>query len=129
MTVQRPLSPHLQVYRPQLTTVLSITHRATGLALAVGTLVLVWWLVALAQGRDAFAAAQSFLDSWFGRLLLLGWSISLFFHLANGIRHLFWDAGFGFSLKETYASGWAVVTATAVLTVLAWGVGLAMLGG
>jgi succinate dehydrogenase / fumarate reductase cytochrome b subunit len=62
-------------------------------------------------------------------LLLLGWSISLFFHLANGIRHLFWDAGFGFSLKETYASGWTVVAATAVLTVLAWGVGLAMLGG
>jgi succinate dehydrogenase / fumarate reductase cytochrome b subunit len=128
MTVQRPLSPHLQVYRPQLTSVLSIGHRATGLVLAVGTVFLVWWLVALAQGKEAFTAAQGFMGSWFGRLLLLGWSFSLFFHLANGIRHLFWDAGYGFSLKETYASGWVVVAASAVLTVLAWGVGLAMLG-
>jgi len=127
MTVERPLSPHLQVYRPQLTSMLSISHRATGLALAVGTLVLVWWLVALAQGADAFVAAQAFLGSWFGKLLLLGWSFSLFFHLANGIRHLFWDAGYGFSLKETYASGWTVVVASVVLTVLAWGAGLAAL--
>ena len=129
MTVERPLSPHLQVYRPQITTVLSISHRATGLALAVGTLMLVWWLVALAEGKDAFAAAQGFIGSWFGRLLLLGWSFSLFFHLANGIRHLFWDAGYGFSLKTTYASGWTAVVAAGVLTVLVWGVGLAMLGG
>jgi succinate dehydrogenase / fumarate reductase, cytochrome b subunit len=128
MSVERPLSPHLQVYRWQLTSVLSICHRAAGLALAVGTLLLVWWLVALAQGGDAFIAAQVFIGSWFGRLLLLAWSFALFFHLANGVRHLFWDAGYGFSLKETYASGWAVLITAGVLTILAWGVGLARLG-
>ena len=124
LATARPLSPHLQVYRPQLTSVLSITHRATGVALAVGTLLLVWWLVAAATGPEAFATAQSFIGSWLGLLLLLGWTASLFFHLCNGIRHLFWDAGKGFELKTTYASGWVVLAATVVLTVLAWFWGL-----
>jgi succinate dehydrogenase / fumarate reductase, cytochrome b subunit len=93
MPASRPLSPHLQIYRPQITSVLSISHRATGLALSLGTLLLVWWLVALARGPEAFASVQSFVGSWLGRLLLLGWTFSLFFHLANGIRHLCWDAG------------------------------------
>jgi succinate dehydrogenase / fumarate reductase cytochrome b subunit len=125
---QRPLSPHIQVYKPQLTSVLSITHRATGLALAVGTLLLVWWLFAVATGADAFAAAQSFWYSWIGRLLLLGWSWSLFFHLCNGIRHLCWDAGWGFELKTTYRSGWTVVVASIVLTLIAWIAGYAVRG-
>lgn len=129
MTAQRPLSPHLQIYKPQLTSILSISHRATGLALSVGTLMLVWWLVALASGPQPFAVAQGFLGSWLGRLLLLGWTFSLFFHLANGIRHLFWDAGYGFDLKTTYASGWAVVAASVALTVIAWVVGLAGMAG
>ncbi|HTZ76761.1 MAG TPA: succinate dehydrogenase, cytochrome b556 subunit [Stellaceae bacterium] len=129
MTAQRPLSPHLQIYRPQITSVLSISHRATGLALTVGTLLLVWWLVALASGPQAFATAQGFVGSWLGRLLLLGWTFSLFFHLANGIRHLFWDGGYGYELKTTYASGWTVVIASVVLTLLAWGVGLSAMGG
>jgi succinate dehydrogenase / fumarate reductase, cytochrome b subunit len=118
--VQRPLSPHLQVYKWQLTSVLSILHRATGLALAGGTIFLVWWLLAAATGNDAFGIAQGFWYSWFGRLLLFGWTWALFFHLCNGIRHLFWDAGQGFELKTTYASGWTVVTASFVLTVAAW---------
>ncbi len=121
----RPLSPHLQVYRPQLTSVLSITHRASGVALAAGTLLLVWWLVAAASGPQQFATVQAVMGSWFGKLILLGWTVSLFFHLANGIRHLFWDAGLGFELRTTYASGWAVVAATLLLTVLAWAWGLA----
>jgi len=121
----RPLSPHLQVYRPQLTSILSITHRATGVALAAGTLLLVWWLVATATGPEQFATVQAVLGSWLGKLVLFGWTVSLFFHLANGIRHLFWDAGLGFELKTTYASGWAVVAATILLTVLAWAWGLA----
>lgn len=125
--VARPLSPHLQVYRPQLTSVLSITHRATGVALAVGTLLLVWWLVAAASGPEHFAVVQSFLGSWLGKLLLLGWTIALFYHLANGIRHLFWDAGLGFEIKTAYASGWLVVIATIVLTAIAWG--LAVMNG
>ncbi|MCC7271936.1 MAG: succinate dehydrogenase, cytochrome b556 subunit [Alphaproteobacteria bacterium] len=124
----RPLSPHLQIYRPQLTSVLSILHRGTGVALAVGTLLLVWWLVAAATGPAAYATAQGFIGSWLGLLLLLGWTFALFFHLCNGIRHLFWDAGYGFELKTVYASGWAVVATAGGLTVLAWIVGLVMRG-
>jgi succinate dehydrogenase / fumarate reductase, cytochrome b subunit len=122
---ERPLSPHLQIYRPQLTSVLSITHRATGIALAVGTLLLVCWLIAAATGPQAFASLQGFMGSWLGLLLLFGWSVSLFYHLANGIRHLFWDAGYGFDLPTAYASGWAVLAATAALTIIAWVIALA----
>jgi succinate dehydrogenase / fumarate reductase cytochrome b subunit len=129
MSASRPLSPHLQIYRPQITSVLSISHRATGLALSVGTLLLVWWLVALARGPEAFASAQSFVGSWFGRLLLLGWTFSLFFHLANGIRHLCWDTGYGFEIKTAEISGWVVVAAAAVLTVIVWVAGLAAMAG
>ena len=129
MSASRPLSPHLQIYRPQITSVLSIGHRLTGLALSLGTLLLVWWLVALARGPEAFASAQSFVGSWFGRLLLLGWSFSLFFHLANGIRHLCWDAGYGFEIKTTTVSGWVVVAASLALTVIAWVAGLAAMPG
>ena len=129
MSAERPLSPHLQIYRPQLTSVMSILHRITGVALAAGTLLLAWWLVALASGEDDFNAVQGFVASWLGKLLLLGWSFAVFFHLANGIRHLFWDAGYGFEIKTTYASGWAVVAASTLLTVLAWGLGLSMTAG
>jgi succinate dehydrogenase / fumarate reductase cytochrome b subunit len=117
---KRPLSPHLQVYQPQLTAVLSITHRATGIALGVGTLLLVWWLVAAASGPEAYDTAQSFIGSWFGIVLLFGWTISLFYHLANGIRHLMWDTGYGLDIESAYRSGYAVLGATAVLTLLAW---------
>jgi succinate dehydrogenase / fumarate reductase cytochrome b subunit len=99
---------------------MSITHRATGVALAVGTLLLVWWLLAAATGPEQFAVVQSVLGSWIGRLLLLGWSWALFYHLANGIRHLFWDAGWGLDLKPAYRSGWAVVVASVVLTLGTW---------
>ena len=120
----RPLSPHLQIYKWQITMLLSITHRVTGVALTVGTLLLVYWLVAAASGPESFARAQGFIGSWFGYLILFGWSVSLFFHLANGIRHLFWDAGYGFEIKTVYASGYAVLAGTAGLTLLAWVAGL-----
>jgi len=116
----RPLSPHLQVYRPQLTSMLSILHRITGVALAVGTLLLVYWLAAAAGGPESYAAAQGFIGSFFGQLLLFGWTVALFYHLANGIRHLFWDAGYGFELPTVQRSGQAVLAATAVLTVVSW---------
>ncbi len=116
----RPLSPHLQIYRPQITSVLSILHRATGVALVAGLLALVYWLAAAAAGDAAFAAAQGFLASWIGRLLLLAWTFAVFFHLANGIRHLVWDMGRGFELKTVTASGWLVVAVSAVLTLLTW---------
>ncbi|HMK68723.1 MAG TPA: succinate dehydrogenase, cytochrome b556 subunit [Stellaceae bacterium] len=129
MSAERPLSPHLQIYRWQLTSVLSILHRMTGVALSVGTLLLAWWLVALASGEESYDAAQGFVGSFLGKLLLLGWSFAVFYHLANGIRHLFWDAGYGFEIKTTYASGWTVVAASALLTVLAWGIGLSVMAG
>ena len=126
---QRPLSPHLQIYRWQYTSVLSILHRITGVALAVGTLLLVYWLVATAAGPDAFATAQAFIGSILGRVLLFGWTVALFYHLANGIRHLLWEAGRGFELRTAYASGWAVVIATAALSLIAWIAGYASRGG
>ncbi len=126
---QRPLSPHLQIYRPQLPMVLSITHRATGIGLLVGTLVLVYWLLAAASGSEAYASAQQLLGSWFGRIVLLGFSFALFFHLCNGIRHLFWDVGLGFELKTAYASGTAVVIVSIAMTVLAWSLAYALGGG
>ncbi|HEY8014799.1 MAG: succinate dehydrogenase, cytochrome b556 subunit [Dongiales bacterium] len=124
----RPLSPHLQIYKPQLTSVLSILHRITGVALSVGTILLVYWLIAAASGPGAFATAAGLIGSWFGRLLLLGWTFALFFHLCNGIRHLFWDAGIGFELKTVYASGWTVVAAATVLTIISFIAGFAALG-
>ncbi len=124
----RPLSPHLQVYRPQLTSVLSITHRATGVALALGTLLLVWWIVAAATGESAFAIVQAFIGSWIGRLLLLGWSFAVFYHLCNGIRHLFWDAGKGFELEIAYMSGKLVIAAAIVLTIATWVWGYSSMG-
>ena len=123
--VERPLSPHLQVYKPQLTSVLSILHRITGIGLGIGTFLLAWWLVSAAYGPDHFEAAQSFIGSWFGRVLLFGFTFSLFYHLCNGIRHLFWDAGWGFQLKTAYASGWLVVIASIGLTIVSWFAGYA----
>ena len=121
---ERPLSPHLQVYRWQLTSVLSILHRATGVALSFGAILLVWWLGAASDGPGPYAVVQHFLGSWLGLLLLLGWSVALFYHLCNGVRHLLWDVGYGLDLRSVYAGGWAVLAATAVLTLLAWIAGL-----
>ncbi|HWB50965.1 MAG TPA: succinate dehydrogenase, cytochrome b556 subunit [Stellaceae bacterium] len=120
----RPLSPHLQVYRWQLTSVLSILHRATGVALAIGAILFVSWLGAAADGPDSYATMQAFLGSWIGLVLLFGWSVALFYHLCNGIRHVMWDTGRGLDLKSVYASGWTMLAATAVLTLIAWVAGL-----
>ena len=122
---RRPLSPHLQIYKPQLTSVLSISHRITGVGLAAGTLLLSGWLIAAATGPEAFARVQDFLGSWFGHLILFAFSYALMFHLCNGIRHLFWDAGYGFELDTVYKSGWATVIASVALTVIAWAIAIA----
>ena len=124
----RPLSPHLQVYKPQLTTFMSITHRATGIALAVGTLMLVCWLIAAATGEGAFNEVQAFLGSIIGRLLLLGWSFALFYHMCNGLRHLFWDTGKGFEIETAYMTGRIVIAASILLTIGAWLWGYAAMG-
>lgn len=127
-TTRRPLSPHLQAYRPQLTSVLSFAHRLTGVTLALYAVALVLWLVAAASGPGPFAAAQRFMQSLIGQIVLFGGTFCFFLHLCGGIRHLFWDSGHGFELRTIYASGWAVVAASATLTVVAWAAG-AMLGG
>ncbi len=119
-TGNRPLSPHLQVYRWQWTMMLSITHRATGIILAAGSLLLVCWLLAIASGPDAFASVHGFLGTWIGRLLLFGWTWSLLYHFANGIRHLFWDAGLGLELPAAQASGYAVVAVSLAATLAVW---------
>ena len=121
---ERPLSPHLQVYRWQLTSVLSILHRATGVALSLGAILLVSWLGAASDGAEHYAGMQWFLGSWIGLVLLFGWSVALFYHLCNGIRHLLWDAGYGLDLRSVYAGGWAVLAGTAALTIVAWIAGL-----
>jgi succinate dehydrogenase / fumarate reductase cytochrome b subunit len=120
----RPLSPHLLLYKPQLTSVLSIVHRGTGVALAVGLLLVVYWLVALAAGPDTFGNAQLIMGSWIGNAILFGFTFALFYHLCNGIRHLFWDAGLGLDLKTVYASGWSVLAASIVLSFVTWIVAL-----
>ena len=125
----RPLSPHLQIYRPQISSVLSITHRITGVALAFGSILLVAWIAVLAMGsEDRYGAFAGFLRGPIGTILLLGWSWALFYHLGNGIRHLFWDAGMGFELATMRRSGWAVIVASVALTALAWLIGLTVLG-
>lgn len=124
-TSNRPLSPHLQVYRPQLTSVLSILHRITGLMLCAGTVLLTAWLLALASGPDTFDSMQSVLGSIPGRLVLFGFTLALCFHFCAGIRHLFWDTGRGFELSTAYASGKAVIVGTVVLSVALWLIGYA----
>lgn len=118
---ERPLSPHLQVYRWQITMLMSILHRATGVALVVGAFGLAWWLLAVAAGGDAYAHAAACVSSPFGRLFLFGFSLALVYHLLNGIRHLLWDAGWGFEIPEVYRSGYTVFALTVVLVVAIWG--------
>lgn len=128
-TIRRPLSPHLSVYRPQMTSVLSIMNRVTGLAISAGTLLLVWWLVAAAAGPGPYATVQWFVGSPIGLFMLFGWTASLFYHFYAGIRHLAWDSGWGYELDRTYITGWATIIATLVTTVLVWGIGLYMMPG
>jgi succinate dehydrogenase / fumarate reductase, cytochrome b subunit len=125
---QQPLSPHLQIYRWQLTSVLSILHRLTGIALSIGAILLVSWIGAAADGPASFAKMQWFLGSPLGLILMFGWTVALFYHLCNGIRHLVWDTGRGLELKSVYATGYVVLAATAVLTIAAWAVGISRWG-
>lgn len=124
----RPLSPHLQIWRWNVTMALSIAHRATGVGLGLGALMLAWWLIAAASGPEAFATAQGFMGSILGRLILFGFTAALFFHLCNGIRHLVWDMGYGFEVATAERSAWLTIAATVVLTLIAWIAGYAMRG-
>jgi len=124
----RPLSPHLQIYRPQITSILSITHRLTGVALAGGAVLLVGWLAALAWGAHPFYLAQYIIATDIGRTVLFGVVFALFYHLCNGIRHLAWDRGHGFELRTLRLSGLFVVVAALVLTLALFLYGYAMVG-
>lgn len=104
----RPLSPHIQIYRWQLTMALSILHRATGMALAFGAVMLTWWLVSALYGQNAFHTFHDFCGSYIGKFMLFGWIWAFAFHFLNGIRHLVWDTGRWLTLKGAYASGWTV---------------------
>jgi succinate dehydrogenase / fumarate reductase, cytochrome b subunit len=117
-TRARPLSPHLQIYRPQLTSLLSITHRATGVALSAGSLLLVWGLVVLAAGSEAWSQFAQLMNSVFGRLVVAAFVFSLVYHWLNGLRHLAWDTGWGLDLKRAYATGWTLVVMAPVLTAI-----------
>lgn len=121
----RPLSPHLQVYRLPLAAVLSITHRITGIGLSLGMLLITWWLTAAAYGPDSYDQAMSYIASPLGLLILLGFSVALFFHLCNGIRHLLWDAGRNYEIAETKRGNVYVIIGTIVLTAAAWLLALA----
>ena len=116
----RPLSPHLQVYRWQIGNTLSILHRFTGVALAFGIVALAYWLVAIAGGEDTYETAHAFFAGPIGLVFLIGWTFSFLFHLLNGVRHLFWDAGYGFERSQRHISGWVAVLGAAVLTACVW---------
>jgi succinate dehydrogenase / fumarate reductase cytochrome b subunit len=117
---QRPLSPHLQIYKKQVQMMTSITHRATGIALAVGSLLVVCGLMHLATGEESFNHFKGVLGSPVGMILMLGWSWSLFYHICNGIRHLLQDAGLGYSIPQFVRSSWLSVIGSIVLTVVVW---------
>lgn len=116
----RPQSPNIQIYRPQLTSVLSIANRISGVGLSVAAVGLVVWLIAVATGPQAYAAVQGALASTIGQIALFAVTFGLFLHLCGSVRHLAWDAGYGFDLWAIYASGWAVVAASVVLTMAVW---------
>ena len=120
MTRKRPLSPHLQIYKPQLTSILSILHRATGVTLSMGSIILVLWIIALTLGEETYAMFSLIVNHWFSKFVLLGFTFGLFYHLSNGIRHLFWDAGYGYDLKVAYISGSVVVVASLFFTAVTW---------
>jgi succinate dehydrogenase / fumarate reductase, cytochrome b subunit len=116
----RPTSPHWQIYRWQIGNSLSILHRITGALLALGLVALSYWFVSLAGGPDSYAAASRVFANPLGLLVLVGWTFAFLFHLLNGVRHLFWDAGRGFERAERHAGGWFAVLGAAALTLCLW---------
>jgi len=120
MAKSRPLSPHLQVYRPQLTSVMSIMHRASGAVLATGSLLVALWLVALAAGTTVFNPVADAIQHPLGQLVVLGYSLALVYHGLNGIRHLMWDLRIGLEIKQVYQSGYLVLGLTVLVTATLW---------
>lgn len=124
----RPISPHLTIYKPIPTMVMSIVHRATGVALYAGTVLVVWWLWAAASGPEAFDTVNAVLGSLLGRLVLFGYTWALLHHMLGGIRHFFWDMGYGFDKHTSTRTAWGILACSIVLTVLVWIAGYAARG-
>ena len=120
MGSSRPLSPHLQVYRPQITSVLSILHRTTGIFLVLGIMILAGWIISLSMGPNVFSTYQNVLNVFFVKLCLIGLSYSMVYHFLNGIRHLSWDAGWGLDISHVYFTGWMVISLSALLPIALW---------
>jgi succinate dehydrogenase / fumarate reductase, cytochrome b subunit len=118
--IERPLSPHWQTYRWTLTMIMSIMHRATGILLYFGTLLLAWWLISAASGPTAYSHVQAFTSSVIGRLIVFGYTWALLHHLLSGIRHFFWDLGYGFKANEREGLTWGALIGGISLTVLVW---------
>ena len=127
--VERPLSPHLFIYKPMLTMLMSIAHRITGTALYFGTLLIAWWLLAAASGPNTYAAMGAFINSIFGRLILFGYTWALLHHMLGGIRHLIWDTGRGFGPYEREWLAIATLVGSISLTIIIWVVGYLFVGG
>jgi succinate dehydrogenase / fumarate reductase cytochrome b subunit len=125
----RPLSPHLQIYRPMLTMMMSIVHRVTGAALYFGTLLLAWWLIAAASGPNAYANVEWFTGTLIGRVILFGYTWALMHHMLGGIRHLIWDTGSGLDKTSIEVFAWLTIIGSTVLTVLVWVAGYTIMGG
>ncbi|TCV97558.1 succinate dehydrogenase subunit C [Luteibacter rhizovicinus] len=116
----RPLSPHLQVYKWQVQMATSILHRATGIVLSVGSILILWGLIALASGQDAFDSFRACAGSALGLIVLIGWTWAFFFHLCNGIRHLVQDTGTGYAIQQFVRTSWASIILSIVLTLVVW---------
>jgi len=127
--VERPLSPHLSIYKPTLTMMMSIAHRITGVGLYFGTLLMAWWLIAAAASPNAYAGIGSFMGSFLGRLILFGYTWALIHHMLGGIRHLIWDTGRGFGPQERERMAVAGVVGSVGLTIVIWIVGYLFMGG
>jgi len=126
---KRPTSPHLQIYKWGGHMLLSILHRASGVALGAGTLFLAWWLVALATGPDDYALFQTYMRSIAGKVVLFAFTLALMLHLCNGIRHLFWDKGVGLDVETTQRTNFLVFLGTIILTLLSWAIGYGLVQG
>lgn len=124
----RPVSPHLTIYKPQITSVMSILHRITGIALAVGTFFLVLWLSAAAYSPECFSGIHSFFTGLLGKIMLFGWTLAFYYHLLNGIRHLWWDLGKGFDMASVERSGLLVAVGCAALTIVSWIIAFSVTG-
>lgn len=120
MASEKPLSPHIQIYRWEVTMLISILHRASGIAMVIGAGFVVWMLLALAMGPAAYECFHKFITSPLGTLMLLGWTVAIFLHMANGVRHLFFDVGHGYAIPTARRSSYAVMIFTALMTLVVW---------